>query len=184
MKTMKLLCMGDSLTYGYEMEPSKRWINLLEKRLGIEVFNYGINGDTTSGMLGRFMSALTEVKPTHTLIFGGTNDLWFGLKDEFIISNIYAMTKQAMYANSLPIIGIPTPSFNLNEHNFIGKDYSECIRSFQQILINHCKNKENHYVDFSKNMDRDCFMDDGIHYNEYGHQVMVGLVQDKLENLM
>ncbi|WP_339916423.1 GDSL-type esterase/lipase family protein [Yeosuana marina] len=169
MSAIKLLCIGDSLTYGYETESSKRWTNLLEIELGIEVFNYGINGDTTSGMLARLMNALNDFKPTHTLIFGGTNDLWFGLKDEFIVSNIYAMTKQAIYANSIPIIGIPTPSFNLNEVNFISEDYSECIRSFQQVLINHCKNKENYFIDFSKNLDKDCFMNDGIHYNDKGH---------------
>ncbi|GGK16845.1 arylesterase [Yeosuana aromativorans] len=184
MNTTKLLCIGDSLTYGYEMEPSKRWTNLLEKSLDIKVFNYGINGDTASGMLSRFMNKLIEVKPTHTLIFGGTNDLWFGLKDEHIISNIYAMTKQAVYANSIPIIGIPTPSFNLNELNFVGEDYSECIRSFQQILINHCINKDTHYIHFSKSMTQDCFMDDGIHYNAHGHQVMASLVQDKLETII
>ena len=80
MDAIKLLCIGDSLTYGYETEPLKRWTSLLEQNLGVEVFNYGINGDTTTGMLSRFMDAHKSVKPTHTLIFGGTNDLWFGIK--------------------------------------------------------------------------------------------------------
>lgn len=184
MNTIRLLCIGDSLTFGYEMETSKRWTNLLENELNIKVFNYGINGDTTTGMLARFMNALNIVKPTHTLILAGTNDLWFGLKDEFIISNIYTMTKQAAYANSIPIIGIPTPSYNLNELNFVGEDYSECIRSFQQILINHCLDKNFHYINFSKDMTQGCFMDDGIHFNENGHKIIMKLVQDKLNSLI
>ena len=183
MNSIKLLCIGDSLTFGYEMAESKRWTNLLEKSLGVKVFNYGINGDTTSGMLSRFWDAHKTVNPTHTVIFGGTNDLWFGLKDEFIISNIYAMSKQAVYANSIPIIGIPTPSFNLNELNFVGEDYAECIRSFQQILMSHCLEKDLNYINFSKNMTQDCFMSDGIHYNEKGHETIMKNVHEKLSGL-
>lgn len=184
MNSIKLLCIGDSLTYGYETEPSKRWTNLLEESLKIKVFNYGINGDTTTGMLSRFMDAHKTINPTHTLIFGGTNDLWFGLKDEFIVSNIYAMCKQAIYLNSIPIVGIPTPSYNLNELNFVGEDYAECLRSFQQILINHCLNKVTHYIHFSKNMMQDCFMEDGIHYNEYGHKEMMKHAKEKLISVL
>lgn len=184
MDKMKLLCIGDSLTFGYEMEISKRWTNLLEESLKIEVFNYGINGDTTSGMLSRLMNALSDVKPTHTLIFGGTNDLWFGLKSEFIISNIYAMTKQAIFAKSIPVIGVPTPSFDLAELNFVGENYSERLRGFNQTLIKHCLNKDNHYIDFTKYMTEEHFMDDGIHYNEKGHNELMNCVQIKLNSLI
>lgn len=180
MKSMTLLCMGDSLTFGYEIEPSKRWTGLLEKALPINVLNYGINGDTTTGMLSRFLQAHEIVKPTHTLIFGGTNDLWFGLNDAYIISNIYAMCKQAIYLKSIPVVGIPTPSYNLHELNFAGDNYSECIRRFQQILINHCLDKDLNFIDFSEVMGQDCFMEDGIHYNETGHKVMMNHVEQKL----
>jgi len=184
MNSIKLLCIGDSLTFGYETETTKRWTDMLEKELKIKVYNYGINGDTTTGMLGRLMIALNEFKPTHTLIFGGTNDLWFGLKDEFIVSNLYAMCKQAKYANSIPIIGVPTPSYNINELNFAGKDYAECIRSFQTILLNHCLETNTECINFSKNMMEDCFMEDGIHYNEKGHVVMMNSVKEKMNSFM
>jgi acyl-CoA thioesterase I len=184
MNDVKLLCIGDSLTFGYEMESSKRWTSLLEKELNIKVFNYGINGDTTTGMLGRLMSALKEVNPTHTLIFGGTNDLWFGLKNEFIISNIYAMTKQAIYENSIPVIGIPTPSFNINELNFVGDNYAESIKNFQDVLLNHCLEIDINYINFSKYMTKECYMDDGIHYNEKGHELMMKSAKEKMSNLI
>jgi acyl-CoA thioesterase I len=184
MNNVTLLCIGDSLAFGYEIEPSKRWTNLLENELNIKVFNHGINGDTTTGMLGRLITTLNDLKPTYTLILGGTNDLWFGLKDEYIISNIYAMSKQAKYVNSIPIIGIPTPSFNLNELNFVGENYAERIRSFQNILLRLCSDINIDYINFSKNMTKHCFMDDGIHYNEKGHKVMMKSVKEKMSNLI
>ncbi len=180
MITIRLLCIGDSLTFGYEMEPAKRWTNLLEKSLTIEVINSGINGDTTSGMLSRFSEEIKNKKPTHTLIFGGTNDLSFGLTNQFIISNIYAMCKQALYFNVLPIIVIPTPCLNLNEHNFIGENYSERILKFQEVLMQFCSGKDINYVNFCNDLDSDCFMNDGMHYNMKGHKTIANHFREKL----
>lgn len=169
---MKLLCIGDSLTFGYEIESSKRWTNLLAEELSVEVLNFGINGDTTTGMLSRFNTIISEHLPTHIIIFGGTNDLWFGLKDELIVSNIFAMCRQAKHNNMVPIVGITTPCFNLNELNFVGEDYAECIRSFQNILIDFCNLKDIEYINFGFNLEAIHFMDDGLHINEKGQIVM------------
>lgn len=180
---MKLLCIGDSITFGYELEVDKRWTSLLANELGIDVINSGINGDTTAGMLARFNEAILSHKPTHTIILGGTNDLWFGLKDEVIIANIYVMCKQAVYNNILPIVGIPTPCFNLNELNFVREDYAECIRSFRNILIDFCNYKELRYIDFGTNLESIHFMHDGVHPNSEGNQVMKENLKNYLINI-
>jgi len=184
MDTMKLLCIGDSLTFGYETEISKRWTNLIEKELNIEVINAGINGDTTTGILSRFMPSLGDFKPSHVFILGGTNDLWFGLKNEFIISNIYAMCKQALHFNVFPIVGIPTPCFNYEELNVIGENYSERINQFQDNLIEFCINKDITYVDFDEGILQAYFMEDGIHYNESGHIFIMKQLKERLQNLL
>ena len=131
MDSTKFVCIGDSITFGYEMEESQRWTNLLSKELDVQIINSGVNGDTTAGMLARFRVDVIEHEPTHIIIAGGTNDLWFGLKDDYIISNVFTMARHAKSYNILPIIGIPTPSFNLNELNYVREDYAECLRSFQ-----------------------------------------------------
>ena len=172
MNNIKIVCIGDSLTYGYEIDISKRWTNLLSNELDIEVLNFGVNGDTTNGMLSRFQRNVIDNKPTHAIITGGTNDLWFGLKDEHIISNIFTISRQAKFYNIIPIIGILTPSFNLIEQNYVLEDYSECIRSFQNALINFCKESEIQYIDFSIHMASNHFLEDGLHPNEEGHRIM------------
>ena len=132
---MKLLCLGDSLTEGYEINVDVRWTNLLQEDLSTEIVNCGISGDTTTGMLARCERLLLKHQPTHIIIFGGTNDLWFGLKDEFILSNIHAMRRQSKYHNIESIVGIPTPSVNLNELN-IKKSFKYSILETRKTNIN------------------------------------------------
>ena len=181
---MKLLCLGDSLTEGYEINLDVRWTNLLQEDLKTEIVNCGISGDTTTGMLARCERLLLKNQPTHIIIFGGTNDLWFGLKDEFILSNIHAMRRQSKYHNIESIIGIPTPSVNLNELNLVRENYSECIRSFRSSLISHCEDDNQSYIEFGQSMRPEHFIDDGIHPNENGQKVMVKNVKQQLLKLI
>ena len=170
---MKLLCLGDSLTEGYGINISKGWPNLIHLAYHIDVVNCGISGDTTFGMLSRCEKLLLEHEPTHLLILGGTNDLWFGLKDELITSNIYAMVAQARHHDIIPYVGVLTPSFNLNQINMVHENYSECIRSFRNNLINFCNNRELSIIDFSVGMQSNHFLEDRLHPNEFGQLVMM-----------
>lgn len=172
MNTTKIVCIGNSITYGYELERNKVWSSLLSETLKVEVINCGVNGDTTAGMLSRFDTILNKHQPTHCIITGGTNDLWFGLKDEHIIANLFTMARQAKFRDMVPIIGIPPSTINLNELNFIREDYAECIRSFQNTLLNFCMEKEILTINFSKHIGAEHYLEDGIHINEAGQKIM------------
>ncbi len=172
MQPHKIVCIGDSITFGYEMPEAQKWTTLLSHALNIEIVNCGVNGDTTAGMLGRSEQILKKHNPTRVIITGGTNDLWFGLKDELIISNIHTIARLAKHKNIQAIIGIPTPYFNLNDCNFIQENYSECIRSFKRTLVDYCNLKEIPTIDFSTNLNQSHFMVDGLHPNANGQSVM------------
>jgi lysophospholipase L1-like esterase len=47
----RIICHGDSLTEGKDIEAAYRWPSLLQNALGTEVINTGIGGDTTAGLL-------------------------------------------------------------------------------------------------------------------------------------
>ncbi|MBC3797527.1 hypothetical protein [Acetobacterium tundrae] len=47
---MKIVCFGDSLTFGYNVAHKDKWHVLAEKKTGIRMQNSEINGDTTDGM--------------------------------------------------------------------------------------------------------------------------------------
>src|SRR5919112_3571761 len=70
--------LGDSIT-----DDSQSWLEILRDLLnerrpadGIELVNAGISGDTTSGLLGRFLDIL-ESDPTWIFVLIGTNDVAF-----------------------------------------------------------------------------------------------------------
>jgi len=104
---MKLVCIGDSLTRGFEVRRDEVWTALLQRDQNIEVVNRGINGDTTGGMLARFQRDVLEEKPSHGLIMGGINDLIMGAPLGGIMANLMAMLHQAAAKGIVPIMGIP-----------------------------------------------------------------------------
>ncbi|NND51308.1 MAG: hypothetical protein HKN54_02815 [Flavobacteriaceae bacterium] len=169
---MKIVCLGDSLTEGYEIKQASRWTDLIKNELKIDIVNAGISGDTTAGMLSRCEQLLLKEKPTHVIILGGTNDLWFGLNDELILANIHAISRMCRFYKAEAIIGIITPSVNLTELNIIGENYSECIRTFRTSLINYCKLENGLYIDFSEQITSDHMLADGVHPNSSGHELM------------
>lgn len=184
MKTYKIVCIGDSITFGYEIKEAQKRTALLSKALGLEIVNCGVNGDTTAGMLSRFEQIIINHNPTHVIIAGGTNDLWFGLQDELIIANIHAMVRLARHNEIESIVGIPTAFFNLNELYFVQENFSECLRSFKTTLMDYCVKKEQLFIDFSLNLNIDCFLEDGLHPNDEGHKVMGNNAVAGLVNLI
>lgn len=182
---MKLACMGDSLTNGHGLPSDLCWTSIVAHKLDIEVVNYGISGDTTGGMVGRFNNMLIAEEPSHVFIKGGTNDLSFGLPDNLILSNIKTMTRQARHFNILFILGIPStyyPSgeaklYEINLDQFIARleGYQEKVRQF--IEIDQCP-----YIDFSYGMDKEHFLDDGIHPNEAGQIIMADRAAQVIQN--
>ena len=87
---MKLLFLGDSITYGVGASTQdKRYTDLVMARLGCEVINYGISGtriarqketstSTTFDIDFRTRLALMEDECDRVFIFGGTNDYGHG----------------------------------------------------------------------------------------------------------
>lgn len=97
---MKLICIGDSLTFGYGVRPSQRWTRLCAQETGWEIVNEGISGDTTGGMLVRLRALLAErdicVQRPLVLLMGGANDIFFSGTDTGARANMGAMLNQLL----------------------------------------------------------------------------------------
>lgn len=68
----KVLCLGDSLTYGYGVGRSECWAALAVRNMGREFVNCGVCGDTSCGMLARFPSLVAEHRPDAVFVMGGS----------------------------------------------------------------------------------------------------------------
>lgn len=101
---MKIVCLGDSLTYGFMLPRKKAWPGLLNEVPGINSLNKGINGDSTSGMLSRFQKDVVEENPSRVIIMGGTNDFLSGLSVDLAYSNIMTMVHQAYFYKIKPMV--------------------------------------------------------------------------------
>ncbi|WP_160680255.1 GDSL-type esterase/lipase family protein [Clostridium sp. C8-1-8] len=104
---MKIICIGDSLTYGYGVAPAKGWVSLLNTSTPNTIINKGINGDTTVGILSRFYKDCIELRPDAVIIMAGTNDLLTGRNIKTVIDNIVCMIKDCVQNNIAPIVMTP-----------------------------------------------------------------------------
>ncbi len=178
---MKLVCIGDSLTFGFKMTRKNSWPQIVGKGLEIEVENKGVCGDTTGGMLSRFGHDVVMEKPEYVLIMGGSNDLIFQLPESVIHSNLAAIAYQACHYRIQPIIGIPIPitsSAAGQDFNLVGniEEINKKILSLRDWILDFSSEEQIKAVDFfkefydpvSKKGKKDLYIDD-IHPTKEGN---------------
>lgn len=185
----KLICLGDSLTFGLRVPHSQAWPRLVSRETGMEVQNLGISGDTTGGMLARLQNltgmlghGAAENMPL-LLIMGGSNDIFYAGTDTVAKANMGAMIHQAMAAHMQPVVGIPLPISPEDAPKNWGKiaDFykaAEQIAAYSQWLKDFCAAFSVPFVDFRQdflNPDgsvRRALFADGLHPNAQGHEKM------------
>lgn len=90
---MKILCFGDSNTYGYDpcsyfggrYDRENRWVDILAEKTGWDLVNAGENGreiPRREGELLRFRELMEEAKPDRLFVMLGGNDLLQGASPE------------------------------------------------------------------------------------------------------
>ncbi len=106
---MKLVCLGDSLTYGYGVPRRDCWVSLCAERTGHTLVNRGITGDTAGGMLSRFGRDVLNERPDRVLIMGGANDIFLTGSDLRARADLGALVHQSVAAGIRPMLGLPIP---------------------------------------------------------------------------
>lgn len=183
---MKIICHGDSLTEGADIEKAYIWTSLIEHHLRVPVVNHGIGGDTTAGMLSRFPYEVAQQKPAIAILMGGTNDLWWDLDLNLIQANLAAMVSQAKYHDIAPVIGLPLP---IRIEKAKAQEWAPPIKGYEHLAtqINNlvealkttAEQREVPVLDFHHLFLDDqgavktsLLLDDGVHASRDGHRVM------------
>lgn len=187
---MKIVCIGDSLTFGYGVFKNECWVNLIKNKLKLDIINKGTNGDTTAGMLSRSYVDVIQLKPTHVIIMGGCNDFMCGRKLNYVENNLEELLKEALHYNIVPIIGIEPPIDPiLAEKKWSGDvDYNSINNieyAYREWIIILCSKLGVNFVDFYKcfkealenKSPRDLYVD-GLHPTSLGHKLMYEYVID------
>ena len=177
---LKIVAIGDSITYGYPYSPDFSWVNLVAKKLQTEFFNKGINGDTTTGMLNRFKKDVLTLKPSHVIIMGGTNDAYNGTNIDLVINKIHNMVQLALENRIIPIIGLPIPCNDSSVEDLLEQYREEMHQHALQNNINFI-DFHNVMVDQSRYIMEE-FHCDGVHPSQLGYKTMADVAVKFFEN--
>ena len=175
---MKILCFGDSNTYGYDPRsyfggqyPAQhRWVDLLAQKLNCKAVNAGENGreiPRRDGELQRFDLMLSNQNPLDLLlVMQGGNDLLQGNSVEVVSQRMEAfLTRIPLEKSKIVLIGPPRmrPGAWITDDRLL----EDCVRLNAAYRVV----AEKLGIRFIDATDWDIDVTfDGVHYSEKGHQ--------------
>ncbi|MCC8025004.1 MAG: GDSL-type esterase/lipase family protein [Clostridium sp.] len=191
---MRILCLGDSLTYGFGQPRDRVWTTLASAKSGQELVNRGINGNTTGGMLCSLAQELKACRYDAVHLMGGCNDLSYGGDLAGAKANMGAMVHMAAAAHVLPVIGIPVlPCPPVREDWAEWADtlkIRQCRKEYSLWLKQLCRMFHFSMIDFEGEFPgriaagggrlEAYYMEDGLHPNAAGHQVMAEIAVEAI----
>lgn len=179
---MKLLCLGDSLTYGFDVRPDQSWTALVSAKSLIHIDNEGQCGDTTTGMVYR-LHQLDLSRYDAFFVMGGSNDILLDGDLENICRNIGIIVTTFKRQGKPVYLGIPpltqTESAMYGWQN--AKDvekHNDQLRQYRQWLLSYGKETECIVIDFyealleAKRWTGRNLYADGVHPNAEGYAVL------------
>ncbi|MBM4370599.1 MAG: hypothetical protein FJ098_03050 [Deltaproteobacteria bacterium] len=113
--TLRLLGLGDSLTFGY-MVPTG-YLRMVEEDLRAEhpgadlhVFNHGVCGDTVLDGLARAPALLTTLSPTTVLVQFGLNDCFCGISPGRFLRGLEELVEECRrLVSGIRVLLVPPP---------------------------------------------------------------------------
>ncbi|MBQ4254795.1 MAG: hypothetical protein II721_02205 [Bacilli bacterium] len=166
-RKIDLLFLGDSLIRRGDWEGSFP---------NESVYNAGIDGDTTTGLLSR-IERLSFLKPTYVFILIGMNNLNTAINDyEAIIDKVRKIfSKSSIYYLSV------TPTC-LNEY-YLNDDIDKC----NDFLVHLCLRKEVNYInihdallEFGGGLKRE-LTTDGVHLSYKAYEIISAVIKEQLK---
>lgn len=190
---MTIVCLGDSLTYGYEVKRPAAWPALAARMTGETVLNKGVNGIFAAGMLSLFARDVIGKNADIVILMGGANDILSGLAPAEPERAMAEMIKRARRAGITPLVGIPVPFCPPIREDWamqadfaaLGPLYDEYAERLRLLAAaSRCA-----VADFRSGMTahlaqtgaepRSLFLD-GIHLNTAGHRLFAGVFVQSL----
>lgn len=180
---MNIVCIGDSLTFGYGVNSNENWIHLVNSNLNLSLTNKGFNGDTTAGMLFRFYEDVILNSPKYAFIMGGTNDFLLNYSVNNVIDNMKSMLIEAKKNNIEVILGIqPAVISQLANKYWMYSNYAKVndrIQQYKNWLLTYSMQNSLIYINFydviqkslSTYKENELYLD-GIHLTSKGHKIM------------
>ncbi len=179
-----ILCLGDSLTAGYDLLPEDVFTTLIQQKideqgLGYQVVNAGVSGDTSSGGLSRLDWLLKDEIAVLVLELGA-NDGLRGISPSLAESNLQSIidrTRAKCKEVLILLCGMKAPPN-------MGRDYTDAFQAIFPRLAS--RNRVVLMPFFLEEIAADPSLNlrDGIHPNEKGHRILADNLWKHLEPLL
>lgn len=191
---MTICIFGDSIAWGADDTEKGGWADRLKTHCfregkDVEIYNLGILGDVTEGVLSRF-DAECDVRNPQIIIFAvGINDTQFlrsanaiRISLEDFSKNIYSLIEKAKkYTNQIIFIGLTRVDESKVQPLPWNKDKeyrNENIEQYDGVLRKITEENGCFYIEMKNAVSIDT-MEDGLHPNSQGHEKMARVI---LEN--
>jgi lysophospholipase L1-like esterase len=152
----KTAFLGDSLTLGWHYPQA----------------NFGVFGNTTAQMLGRFEASIPGHQFTQVVILGGTNDVLLGVDPNVTTQNLAELAAETVQAGAQPVLCEIPPIF----HSYIktdNKDYSEQVRILNERIARLAAAHQWKLADYYHPMlGHRSYSSDGVHLRRRGYAIM------------
>jgi lysophospholipase L1-like esterase len=180
-----IVFVGDSLTQRYPLN---------EFYPGLHLYNRGIDGDTTEGVLKRLELSIFDLKPTMMVLQIGTNDLQVaGLSKENTISNIQLIVRNIQTTQpSIKIILVSLYPVNLSVDKLVNKfivgprnnqdikTINEAIEKIQGVRF---VNAYPHLLNEDKELNMQ-YSKEGLHLSLAGYATITPLIKNAIDALL
>ena len=206
---IRIVCFGDSLTYGYGVMdeiayPHRLSVDLPQQfpQVQWEVFNSGINGHTTREALARLQGSVLERKPQLVFILFGSNDCalnegQYRTPFEFeqnmrnILNAILHLSTDSPFANgtSLPILMTPPSMIDTDFYPFTTNDRLEYYGTIvKKLAAEYRLPLIDLFAAYRSITDpvayEACFQSDGEHLSNHGYDILYPLVFDQVQQYL
>lgn len=172
---MDILCVGDSLTYGYNVPVTQNWLTVAAAETGHTLKNYGMCGDTTVGMKARLTGLLPTAAEDAVFLMGGTNDLIMGITVLSVWKTLQSMAVMVRQAHKRVLWGVPPLTMAASvlsgwqSVTQVEKTNGAIIALRRHILIE-AKQQQELYLDCYETLQgRPMLYEDGLHPNREGY---------------
>jgi len=111
-----IICFGDSVTFGYGVNPGEDYPTALTKLLEKPAINAGVDGDTSALGLERLKKDVLDKDPYLVLVEFSGNDFIKKVPIDLTISNIKEMIRQIQAAGAMTVIVDISAGFFMREY--------------------------------------------------------------------
>lgn len=177
--------LGDSITDFYPLE---------ELYDNLPVINSGVSGYTTDNILSNIKEMVSIYNPTKVFLLIGTNDIQQDKDNNYIVNNIYKITKEILKDRPTTKIYIQSVyPVNLSEnekinHLTIGKRNNETIIALNKKIKKLCEDHHYTYIHvYDELLDEDKnlalkYTEEGLHLTDLGYLKVTRTLYPYLED--